>query len=237
MKLPRLCVRAIQKLILPVLPKGRRLPIEYLLHIAGGNPEPELRYFEEILRICPRHEVAIDVGANQGLFSYRMAPLFSKVFAFEINARLVAGLADWNPGNVEIRTTGLSSASGEATLFIPVMNGIRLDSWGSLKPGNCPGAGDHVKMPVRVETLDSFGIAPVSFIKIDVEGHELSVLRGAIKTLKESRPVLLVEVKEPNIDELRSFLAGLDYSESPFNSPNGDNQPSENRIFVPNEDA
>ncbi len=55
--------------------------------------------------------------------------------------------------------------------------------------------GDEVDyQDVEVRTLDSFGIVNCNFVKIDVEGSELKVLQGAIQTLVQSNPVVLIEI-------------------------------------------
>jgi len=50
-------------------------------------------------------------------------------------------------------------------------------------------------LEVRTRTLDSYGFDDVSFIKIDVEGHEMDVLAGSDRTIAQSRPNLLVEIE------------------------------------------
>jgi hypothetical protein len=73
----------------------------------------------------------------------------------------------------------------------------------------------HRDVEVNVATLDSFGLSDIAFIKIDVEGHELSVLRGAVETIVRSRPNLLVEVEESRVpgcfQAVSDLLASLDY--------------------------
>ncbi|MFT4604024.1 MAG: hypothetical protein ACI9W4_000743 [Rhodothermales bacterium] len=59
---------------------------------------------------------------------------------------------------------------------------------------NLRGLVDEVTVPRR--TLDSFGLADVSFIKIDVEGHEHCVLVGALETIRRERPIVFVEAEE-----------------------------------------
>jgi FkbM family methyltransferase len=54
----------------------------------------------------------------------------------------------------------------------------------------------HSTVTVDVATLDSFHLDEVGFIKADVEGHELPVLRGATETLRRWRPTILTEVEE-----------------------------------------
>lgn len=66
-----------------------------------------------------------------------------------------------------------------------------------------------VEQEVRIRTFDSLGLQP-SFVKIDVQGHELEVLRGMEKTLVTCRPVLMLE-KEFRFYSIRDYLSNLDY--------------------------
>ena len=224
--------RAGRKLIYPVLPRRSRLPFTYSLNLLGGFIEPELRSLETF---CPKRDVAIDVGANIGLFSYRLGRLFRKVYAFEINDDLLADLRAYNPGNIEIVATGLSSSESETTFYIPVADKVPLTGWGSLAPNNYPQADAHVTKSVRVRSLDSYSLQGVSFIKIDVEGHEVDVLRGAINTISINRPAVLVEVKEHNRENVSSFFRDLRYVETSLERICGIAGSAENRIFLPRE--
>ncbi len=57
--------------------------------------------------------------------------------------------------------------------------------------------GDNHKIAdVPIETIDYCNIAP-NFIKIDVEGCELKVLKGASKTIEKSKPIMVIEINEP----------------------------------------
>ena len=71
-----------------------------------------------------------------------------------------------------------------------------------------------IEVPMR--RLDDLGMGDVGFVKIDVEGHELAVLRGAAETLQRNRPALLVEAEErhyPNaVTAIKEFLSALGYT-------------------------
>lgn len=230
MPLPKRFYRVVHRLLRPVTPKSRRLPLKYWEHSREGGAEPELENLGKLVR---GRGAAIDVGANVGLFSYRLAQIFRKVVAFEVNRDLIEDLAAWNPGNIEIITKGLSSSAAELTLHIPVLRGVPLVGWASLAPGNCPDTDEHLTRHVEVITLDSLGLTGISFIKIDVEGHELEVLRGGEKTLAANQPVLLIEIKDRNLAGVRSLLAGLGYRETPLRELAGVEGSPENHIFLP----
>jgi FkbM family methyltransferase len=226
----RQAARILRKVIPRFLPVRRVLPFHYWLHQMEGSVENELRCLQ---RICLDRTVAIDVGANEGLFAYKMSQLFSQVYAFEINDELTTHLAAYNPGNIEILHQGLSSQPGTAVLFIPVLDGFPLTGWASLSPGNCPGVGEHMEKRVSLRTLDSFDIDAVSLIKIDVEGHEVEVLRGAKQTLLRSRPCVLVEVKPHNEHEVVSFFSQLNYERRELRDLAGVDGSEENCLFMP----
>jgi predicted RNA methylase len=109
--------RAAQKIILPVAPRSFRLPFQYYLRLIDGRYEPELLHLGAI---CQNRNVAIDVGTGVGLYSYKLSHLFQRVFAFEINPDLILDLSDYNGANIEVICSGLSSITGEATLYIPL---------------------------------------------------------------------------------------------------------------------
>lgn len=135
-------------------------------------------------RGAPR--LAVDVGGHIGLWSYNLAPAFQQVHAFEPVAEHRACferncaeqlLAD------RIRLYGLALGMTEGRVSIHTAPTSSGDSW-------VKGAGD-----IPMVTLDSQGLQGVDFIKVDCEGYEENVLRGAIETIKRDRPVIIVEQK------------------------------------------
>ena len=226
----QLLSKVLRRLVLPLLPASRKLPFMYQLHILDGLCENELRYLD---RIGSKHQTAIDVGANQGFYSFRMSKYYNKVYAFEINAEVTKDLVDYNPGNIHLITEGLSSRKGEAVLYIPVLNGFALNGWASLAPGNCPDTREHIEKPVRIGTLDALAIEDVSLIKIDVEGHEVEVLKGAGETLKRNRPVIIIEVQEHNQNEVGALLEALDYQRRELQDLAGHKGSPQNHIWMP----
>ena len=224
-------VRVVKKAILRAMPARWRLPLKYGCHLLGPC-ERELRHLD---RICRGRDVAVDVGANVGFYSYRMSKLFGKVYAFEINDELTGDLAACSRRNIEVVHKGLSSREGDAVLHIPVVAGTPLTGWASLAPGNHPAAREHVEKRVAVCTLDQFNLQRVSFIKIDVEGHEVEVLKGAARTLARWRPVVLIEISARNMAEVDSMLGALDYRKHKLQDLTGKPGSEQNFIFMPKE--
>lgn len=161
-------------------------------------------------RFVPVGGVAIDAGANVGLYSYGLSRICQRVHSFEINPAHCRMLRDFAAPNVEIHGVGLSNAPGEKTLYTPVHpGGMILESWASLEPGNCPGAREYLETRVRVVSLDEMNFPQCVFIKIDVEGHELQVLEGAVVTLRRTRPRILMEVRDSNLAAVDRLLESL----------------------------
>jgi FkbM family methyltransferase len=139
---------------------------------------------ERALALVPadRRRRCVDVGAHVGLWSKELVKAFQFVMAFEPNP-VVADLWLWNvtAKNAHLRQVALGK--GEGSVGLKIYDGHSGHTQVS-------GAGDT---PMR--SLDSFGFVDVDLIKIDVEGHELAVVKGAIETLKRCRPVVVVEQK------------------------------------------
>lgn len=155
--------------------------------------------------------IVIDVGANIGTHTLIYAQTADHVFAFEpqpfVFNNLCANLLLNNIVGVTPVMAALSSHSGYSTMRIQdptVLN----------SPAGCRlGEGEH---RVSMRTLDSLGIAPISFIKIDVEAHEFDVLEGAIETLKRDMPVVYVEIHYKYlIDPIVNLMAAIGYGATP----------------------
>ena len=145
--------------------------------------------------------VCLDIGANIGNHACFFAQHFERVIAFEPNPVVHALLAVNTMGtSVERHQMGLSDQQG--TLW------FRQDNV-NLGASAIVDTEEDADFSIPVDTLDSFcgkhGIDRIDFIKIDVEGHEANVLRGACETLKAHGPVLATEGlfrKDPALGEV-----------------------------------
>ncbi|MEO0977326.1 MAG: FkbM family methyltransferase [Pseudomonadota bacterium] len=162
--------------------------------------------------------VFLDVGGNIGVYSILLRDYFEQVFAFEPNPVtyevLKANLALAGAGNATPVNKALSDTQGVVPIFVPRNGNL---GWATLDE-------THHEIPVNrtdieCTTLDEFvasnGIdaGKIRLVKIDVEGHETSVIRGGETTLSENRPALLCEVlSDSSGTDLLSHLQKLGYT-------------------------
>jgi FkbM family methyltransferase len=203
-----LAAAAARRILSPIVPARKKLPFTLWLHKMYQRCEAELLHLDEFIA---GNGTAIDIGANIGLYTCALSRRFQHVISFEVNEGITGLIRDYNPGNIELIHCGLSSAPGEARFYIPVAAGQAQEGWGSLDRNNLPGAERLIEKEVTLRTLDSFAIPSVDFIKIDVEGHEIEVLKGSAATIEESRPIVLVELKKEHVQEVDDWFAPLDY--------------------------
>lgn len=192
--------------------------------------EPEVKWLRTI---GPCRGMAIDAGANKGFYSLALSRHYSKIAAFEPNKNVAAPLIAASLPGVEIIHAGLSSEASTATLYVPISNGISLPGWGSLDEHNCPGSTAVEAQEIELRTLDSCGFKDVGFIKIDVEGHEYEVLRGASDTIRRDRPHLLIEVRDQNLPRVQDMLFGWGYYETTLQALGGPHGSPGNHLFLP----
>jgi FkbM family methyltransferase len=143
-------------------------------------------------------DVAVDVGCNKGSYLYwlsRAVPR-GRVIAFEPQPLLATYLkkvtAATGLGNVRVEASGVSDKPGRLTLYIPGESDSPAASFEQVvaRSEQCRA------VDVPVVTLDEYFAAlegRIGAIKIDVEGHELAVLRGAAGVLARHKPVVVLE--------------------------------------------
>jgi len=178
---------------------------------------------EIINQFTDKSKDAIDVGVYRGIYSYKLAQHFKFVHCFEANPLLYPLLNDNLKKiikNINLYNLALSSDNGETILKLPLRsksffkkNIEELYELGaaSVHPNNKFNNFKEVK--VKKKKLDSIKFEnKIGFIKIDVEGHELEVIEGALKTIKENKPVLLVEIEEKH--SKRMVIDSIKYIEN-----------------------
>jgi len=140
--------------------------------------------------------IAIDVGSNVGFWAWHLAREFDHVHCFEpvpihneclnLNMRGV--------DNFTIYQEALSDKECEVELLVYDGNcGATHVNENCSRPGE-----KYTKIKSECKTLDSYNFKKVKFLKIDCEGFELAVLKGAEKLLKSNSPIIVVEQKKEN---------------------------------------
>lgn len=163
---------------------------EHLVH-RWAIHEPELKLLPEL---CPRNSLAIDVGAHKGLYVWFLLQRTNSVIAFEPAPAMQTLLQRQYGGKIIIQPIALSDRSDTCLLTVPDANyGLATISSASKLGAK---ARNLTQIMVRTASLDSFDFRDVGFVKIDVEGHEEAVLRGARSTLMRDMPNLIIEIEE-----------------------------------------
>jgi FkbM family methyltransferase len=177
---------------------------------AGGWEPVSLRVWAALCR--HNDGLAIDVGANTGVYALTAAALGRDTIAFEPIERMARRLrhnVDLNRFPIRVEQMAVSDRSGS----LPIYDDLTEHNYSASLEGQGASA---VSYEVQVCALDDFlgelGNPAIAAIKIDVERHEPAVLRGMRRLLKEQRPALLIEILDGEIGRnIFELVGGLGY--------------------------
>lgn len=180
----------------------------------------ELRY---LVKNIKEGDFALDVGAHKGGYLHWIRKGVGnggQVVAFEPQPSLYEYLSDmitaYRYSNVTLHHAGLSSEEGSLDLYIPKAEGLTSPGATFEKRAD-DSRGHYVTVPVlQLDKLLKDRTQPVNFIKMDVEGHELEVFKGAADLLAKDRPKLIFECENRHLNGLKvedvfDYLTGLGY--------------------------
>lgn len=163
-----------------------------------------------VLRALEEHlspgDTVLDIGAHIGALTVPIARLISPpgtVYAFEPQRKIYRELVHNLELNELTNAVPLRFALSSERGIIEMNRATAHDGRVGVGSG-----GDRVE----ARTVDSFGFEDVSLMKIDVEGHEADVLRGAEKTISEFAPVIIIEIWPANIDGVVPILQEHGYA-------------------------
>ncbi len=192
--------------------------------VDNGQSRDEMGAFIDIAPSLPRAAMLFDVGAHRGLFSLvhcalspdHRAVLFEPSPSLANDARGLLALNGFD-GRADVRACGIGDRAGRRQIVE--------DALGFAIEAQSGAAGAE---PIEFTTIDDewrrTGVAP-SIIKIDVEGAEAEVVRGAAALLREVRPVLFLElhmdVLERRGESASALLAQLTAAGYRFTEPGG----------------
>lgn len=173
------------------------------------SDEPE---FSILSRIVSRGDLVVDIGANVGFYTKRLAELVGnegRVIAFEpvpeTFVLLVNNLESCGINNVTLINTAVSDITGVVGMAVPKYSDTGQRNYYQAHIASSI----ESELQVLTVSLDAMRIPKtVGLIKIDAEGHEILVLKGMQETLRRDHPLLIVEMNHREVWEL---LESLDY--------------------------
>ncbi|HEV2120281.1 MAG TPA: FkbM family methyltransferase [Candidatus Bathyarchaeia archaeon] len=187
--------------------------------------EPQVR--RELSRI--RGDLFVDIGANVGIYTVRLASHFRSVYAFEPNPNVLPELR-WRirrsrRNNIVVFPMALANANGKAEFYLDAQRTFSMPTDILLRlfrfePGRDQNAGltktHHGRKKITVPTAAYDSQVPESadLVKIDVEGAEFLVLEGAKKALESGRiRRLMIELHDlERQGELEDLLTGYGFN-------------------------
>lgn len=165
---------------------------------------------------CKKDQTSIDIGSASGVFIANLVLHSKDVIGFEPlpdECKILEEMIRSTGIHARMENVALSDKSGETVLrIIPHDSGRSTIENSNELDDN---AGNTIEIKVKVKKLDDYQFRNIGFIKIDVEGHELSVLHGARETIRNNKPILLVEIEERHkknaVPDSCKFLEELGY--------------------------
>ena len=189
-----------------------------------NNYEKELSI---ISNFTDKNKEAVDVGVYRGVYTYKLSKEFKHVHAFEPNP-LIYPFLEKNltkiVKNMTLKNLALSDSNGDVNLRIPSRSKsifktnyeeIYKLGCATIHEGNKIDNKNNFKVK-KIKLDDLLEDKNISFVKIDVEGHEREVITGSKKIIKKNKPVLLVEIEErhnnfPILDTIE-FIKNFGYN-------------------------
>jgi FkbM family methyltransferase len=160
----------------------------------------------------------VDVGAHAGTYSILLSHNSDHVYAFEPSHHSFNILRSLSLENVTAYNLALGSEAGALELFLPTVGGevdyalARLRS--IMATDDQPGETQRVEVARFNDFETEIDFRRLDFVKIDVEGFEMRVLRGMDRLVELRKCALLIEIEQrhnPNYPEVFEFLRQLGY--------------------------
>ena len=148
-----------------------------------------------------KNSVFFDIGTNKGEYAYYAEKLMNpkNIYLFEPEKKLNKQL-NTIFSNCQVNNLALSDSKGTHQFKIPVINGVIDNCLSSLEVDTKEdNETEAIIYEVKTDTIDNFTKEKNiihDLIKIDVEGHELSVLKGAENFISKHHPTLIIEIEQ-----------------------------------------
>jgi FkbM family methyltransferase len=149
-------------------------------------------FIDHLLKNIP-DSVCLDIGANIGNHCLVMARHAKTVYSFEpqlyVYNLLAKNIADNQLGNVLANQFGLSESNDTLTIYIVDENNLGASSF----LDNSSKAGIEASVKRGDDVVKELKVSKIDLIKIDVEGYESKVIRGLTDSIKNYKPIILME--------------------------------------------
>lgn len=180
--------------------------------------QEEVNLMVTIANTLPENCILVDVGFNMGMVSIPLATAVKdksgRVYSFEVQKQLFYALCGTivlnDLDNLEAFNCGIGDE--QKVLKIPKVDYTENKDYGLVSLGDQTAIGNQAHDTVDIFPLDYFEYERLDFIKIDVEGMELEVLKGGEKTIKAHRPWAYIEYWNVDQVQLKSWFDGMDYT-------------------------
>ena len=152
----------------------------------GGPVRYQYQVRDRSFNYLKKFDLALDIGANVGLWSKDLCDRFRHVIAFEpVELFRECLLRNVTKNNFEVQPIALGDENTMVNMIITEQNmgHTHVD----------PASFGQGTVPVR--RLDDLNITGIDYIKIDCEGFEYKIIQGAEQTIRDSRPIVVVEQK------------------------------------------
>lgn len=178
----------------------------------------EKQQISKMLSYDLKNKTAFDVGGNHGIYTYflsRAVGPHGALHVFEPQPELVLEIekiSEWlNFNFIKLNSFALSDSPAKKTLSRKnIGDGSATLETGAISPND-------ENIVIQTTTIDDYClenlVESMDYLKIDVEGHELPVIQGGLKTIKKLKPIIQIELRvhEPSCDKVISTLTDLGY--------------------------
>lgn len=209
--------------------------------LSKSDIDAELLLLEFLLN---KDSIFFDIGTNKGEYAYYAEQLIEPehIYLFEPEKKLNKQLKALYK-NCHIFDIALSHIKGIHSFKIPVINGVADNCLSTLEVENKEDyETEAIIYEVKTDTLDNFiSVKQVTpdLIKIDVEGHELAVLKGAENYINTHHPTLIIEIEQRHhknieVENVFESFKSKGYKAFYFSKLQGQLIPYENKTYLTN---